>query len=165
MGKSSTIFQVQFRWLFNTSASPNLNKHYLNLIFSIIFYQRHSMELPLNISRCRVGRLRLLNVRLLNLFHKMLKTILLKLRTSFTFLVSTNLSLLLFTKMAMVWRSIYIFGFYFQSYLYLLRTFTVGWIGVGQARDAVITRMWLAKRWRWVLSPLDRFQEIIQRQT
>ena len=137
MGKSSTIFQVQFRWLFNTNASPNLNKHYLNLIFSIIFYQRHSMEWPLNISRCRVGRLRLLNVRLLNLFHKMLKTILLKLRTSFTFLVSTYFLLSLFTKMAII----YIFGFYFQSYLYLLRTFTVGWIGVGQARDAVITRM------------------------
>ena len=34
MGKSSTIFQVPFRWLFNTNASPNLNKHYLNLIFS-----------------------------------------------------------------------------------------------------------------------------------
>ena len=104
MGKSSTIFQVQFRWLFNTNASPNLNKHYLNLIFSIIFYQRHSMEWPLNISRCRVGRLRLLNVRLLNLFHKMLKTILLKLRTSFTFLVSKYFSLSLFTKMVIyIW--------------------------------------------------------------
>ena len=103
MGKSSTIFQVQFRWLFNTNTSPNLNKHYLNLIFSIIFYQRHSMEWPLNISRCRVGRLRLLNVRLLNLFHKMLKTILLKLRTSFTFLVSTYFLLSLFTKMAIIY--------------------------------------------------------------
>ena len=40
-----------------------------------------------------------------------------------------------------IYSNVYIFGFYFQSYLYLLRTFTVGWIGVGQARDAVITRM------------------------
>ena len=37
MGKSSTIFQVPFRWLFNTNASPNLKKallksHLLNHI-------------------------------------------------------------------------------------------------------------------------------------